>query len=174
MIDRPGHRRDETEPRSGRARERGGIVCSADRLDTAYLRGDTDQRGNLAGVAAQHGHLDLVQQPPRRLGAIGRRPGADRVEHDRNTVLVGSPAREQHRVDPRGRQRADVQHQCAGDRDHLFDLLARVRHHRQRAQRERCVGGLVHDDVVGDLVDERLRLAQPPQGVTRLHAFLSR
>ena len=42
-------------------------------------------------------------------------------------------------------------------RDHLLDLLARVRHHRQRAERERRVRRLVHDDVVRDLVDERLR-----------------
>ena len=44
-------------------------------------------------------------------------------------------------------------------RDHLLDLLARVRHHRQRAERERRVRRLVHDDVVRDLVDERLALA---------------
>ena len=44
-------------------------------------------------------------------------------------------------------------------RGHLLDLLQRVRHHRQRAERERRVRGLVHDDVVGDLVDERLALA---------------
>ena len=37
----------------------------------------------------------------------------------------------------------------------------RVRHHRQRAERERRVGRLVHDDVVRDLVDERPALAQP-------------
>ena len=43
---------------------------------------------------------------------------------------------------------------------HLLDLLARVRHHRQRAERERRIRRLVHDDVVRDLVDERLALAQ--------------
>ena len=76
---------------------------------------------------------------------------------------------DEHRVDPVRRERADVQHERAGDRDHLLDLLARVRHHRQRAERERRVRGLVHDDVVGDLVDERLRLAQPAQGVSWCH-----
>ena len=39
---------------------------------------------------------------------------------------------------------------------HLLDLLACMRHHRQRAERERRVRRLVHDDVVRDLVDERL------------------
>ena len=115
-----------------------------------------------------------LEQQLRRLGAVGRRPGADRIEDDRDAVLVGGPAREQHRVDPVGRERADVQDQRARERDHLLHLFARVRHHRQRAQRQRRVRGLVHHDVVGDLVDERLRLAQPPQGVTRLHGFLSR
>ena len=43
----------------------------------------------------------------------------------------------------------------------------RVRHHRQRAERERRVGGLVHDDVVRDLVDERLALADQRRGRRR-------
>ena len=46
---------------------------------------------------------------------------------------------------------------------HLLDLLARVRHHRQRAERERRIRRLVHDDVVRDLVDERLLLAHRAQ-----------
>ncbi len=46
---------------------------------------------------------------------------------------------------------------------HLLDLFARVRHHRQRAERERRVRRLVHDDVVRDLVDERLLLAHRAQ-----------
>src|SRR5690348_17748897 len=52
---------------------------------------------------------------------------------------------------------ADVDHERRGELGHLLDLVERVRHHRQRAERERRVGGLVHDHVVRDLVDERDR-----------------
>ena len=55
--------------------------------------------------------------------------------------------------------------------DHLLDLLGRVRHHRQRAERERRVRRLVHDDVVRDLVDERLALAQARRAT--LPAFIA-
>src|SRR5262249_38536780 len=51
--------------------------------------------------------------------------------------------------------------------DHLLDLLASVRHHRQRADGECRIGGLVHDDVVRDLVDERLRAAELAEGRAR-------
>src|SRR5207247_7570212 len=60
-----------------------------------------------------------------------------------------------------------VEHQRAREPDHLLNLLTGVRHHGQRPERERRVRGLVHHDVVGDLVDERLALAQLAQRLTR-------
>ncbi len=59
---------------------------------------------------------------------------------------------------------------AARERDHLLDLLARVRHHGQRAERKRRVRRLVHDDVVRDLVDERLARAQLAQCASRCNA----
>ena len=60
--------------------------------------------------------------------------------------------------------------------DHLLDLLARVGHHRQAAERERRIRGLVHDDVVRDLVDEwallRRRRSESP-GVGSIMPLLS-
>ena len=54
--------------------------------------------------------------------------------------------------------------------DHLLDLLGRVRHHGQRAEREGGVRRLVHDDVVGDLMHERLALAERAQRLACAHA----
>ena len=59
-----------------------------DRLDTAHLGLDADERRDLACVAAQHRHVDLVEDALRRLGAVRRRAGADRVENDRHARLV--------------------------------------------------------------------------------------
>ena len=53
---------------------------------------------------------------------------------------------------------------------HLLDLLDRVRHHGQRAEGERRVRRLVHDDVVRDLVDERLALADRGEVGSGSHA----
>ena len=103
---------------------------------------------------------------PRRGCASPSRCGSFVAPAPTGSSTTGTPRafaaarREQHRLDPVLRQRADVEHERPGDRRHLLDLLARVRHHRQRAERKRRVRGLVHDDVVRDLVDERLALAQ--------------
>ena len=164
---------DATTPSAQRrlARELGRIAAAGDRLDAAHLGLGADERRHLAGVAAQHRHVDVGEDPLRRLRPVPRRPGADRVEDDRHAPRVGRASGEQHRVDPGRRERADVEHERAGEADHLLDLLGRVRHHRQRAQGERGVGRLVHDDVVRDLVDERLALAQLPKRLTGAHGL---
>src|SRR5207253_1132879 len=59
--------------------------------------------------------------------------------------------------------RADVDDERRRDLLHLLHFLACVGHHRQRAERERRIRGLVHDDVVRDLVNERLSLAHRAQ-----------
>ena len=99
VVDRPGHRRDDAERARRLARELGRIAAGRDRLDAAHLGLDADERRHLAGVAAQHGHVDLVEDPLRGLGAVARRAGADRVEHDRHAALVGGAAGE--RASPR-------------------------------------------------------------------------
>ena len=70
------------------------------------------------------------------------------------------PCREQHRVDPGRRERPDVEDERARRGGHLLDLFDGMRHDRQRADGERRVRRLVHDDVVRDLVDQRLALAE--------------
>ena len=95
-----------------------------------------------------------VVRPVRR----SRRRRRDRARSG-SAARVRGAAGEQHRLDPVLRERADVEHERGGDAHHLLHLLAGVRHHRQRAERERRVRRLVHDDVVRDLVDERLALA---------------
>ena len=61
------------------------------------------------------------------------------------------------------RERADVEDERARRGGHLLDLFDGMRHDRQRTDRERRVRRLVHDDVVRDLVDQRLPLAQVAQ-----------
>src|SRR5207244_13377442 len=67
-------------------------------------------------------------------------------------------------------ERTDVEHERGREAGHLLDLLPRVRHHGQRPEGERGVGGLVHDDVVRDLVDERLALPDVSEGRYGIHA----
>ena len=152
---------DATTPSVRRrlARELGRIAAAADGLDPAHLGLDADERRDLAGVPAQHGDVDGVEDPLRGVRPVGGRAGADRVEHDRDPPLVRRRAGEQHRLDPVLGERADVEHERARQADHLAHLVLRVRHHRQRAEREDRVRGLVHDHVVGDVVDERPALA---------------
>ena len=154
---------DATSP-SCRAAPRASSAGSSpigDRLDAAHLGVRADERRYLACVSAQHGHAHLVENPARRVGAVGGRAGADRIEDDR----------ESHARSPRDRRASIASIQCSesvpmlstsaeASADHLLDLLARMRHHRQRTEREGRVRRLVHDDVVRDLVDERLSLAQ--------------
>ena len=104
------------------------------------------------------------EDPPRRVRAICRRADPDRIEHDRNAALVRRRPGEQHRLDPVLGERADVEHERTGETDHLAHLVLRVRHHRQRAEREDRVRRLVHHDVVRDVVDERLSLADAGEG----------
>ena len=163
VVDRPRDRGDDAEPAGRGPRERGGLEPGRHRLDPAHLGLRTDERRHLAGVAAQHGDVDLVEDPARGLGAVLSGADTDGIEDDRDPTRARGPARKQHRVDPVLRERADVEHQGRGEPDHLLDLLPRVCHHRQRAESQRCVRRLVHDDVIRDLVDERLPLAQHAQ-----------
>ena len=84
VVDRAGDGGDEPERPRGLARELGGLAARGDRLDAANLRLDADERRDLGRVAAQDRDVDVVEEPPRRLGAVARRAGADRVEHDRD------------------------------------------------------------------------------------------
>ena len=70
MVDRPVT--DATTPsvRAALRRELGRIGAGADRLDAAHLGVDADERRDLAGVAAQHRDVDLVEDPLRGLGAV--------------------------------------------------------------------------------------------------------
>src|SRR3954470_138902 len=163
VVDRAGNGGDEPELPPGLHRELRRLEPGRDRLDAAHLGVCTDERGHLAGVTAQDGHAHLGEDPPRRVGAVRGRAGSDGIEHDRDPPRARRAAGEQHRLDPLLRERADVEHERGSEPDHLLDLLSRVRHHRQRTERESRVGGLVHDDVVRDLVDERLPLAQLTQ-----------
>ena len=52
VIDRAGDRSDDAELPRDLARELGGIGAGGDRLDTAHLGFDPDERRDLAGVAA--------------------------------------------------------------------------------------------------------------------------
>ena len=108
--------------------------------------------------------LDPVEDPlrGRRCGSRSRRRRRDRARPEASARVAASPASSidsTHGGDsvPMFSTSAD------GDAGHLLDLLRRVRHHRQRAERERRVRRLVHDDVVRDLVDERPALADHAQ-----------
>ena len=151
-----------------------GVAAGADRLDAAHLRLDADERRDLARVAAQH-----RRRRPRRGSAAPSRCGSASRRRRPDRARPGRRARS-----PPCRRASIASTQCGesvpmlstsapASADHLLDLLARVRHHGQRAERERRVRGLVHDDVVRDLVDERPALAQraaasrPGRDVTR-------
>ncbi len=133
--------------------------AGCDGLDAPNLGLDTDERRHLARVPPQDGHVDGAEDVSRRCRPIGRRAGADRIEHDRDAALVRGLAGEDHRLDPVLRERADVQHERPGEADHLAYLFLGVRHHGQRSEREDRVRRLVHHDVVRDVVDERPALA---------------
>src|SRR3954449_6124908 len=159
----PGRPRPDHTPRAGRARELRRLEPGRHRLDTAHLRVGADEGRDLARVSTQHGDPHLVEDPPRRVGAVRGRAGTDGIQDDGDPALARCTAGEEHRVDPVFRERADVEHERRGEPGHLLDLLPRVRHHRQPTEREGRVRRLVHDDVVRDLVDERLALTQLPQ-----------
>src|SRR6266511_4020050 len=53
--------------------------------------------------------IEEVEDPLRRLGAERRRTDADGIEHDRRSRGVRGLPRQQHRLDPLTRERADVQ-----------------------------------------------------------------
>ena len=167
MVDRPGHRRDHAEAARCGARELGRLDTGSDRLDPANLRLSTDERRDLARIAAEHRHVHETEDAVRGRRTVFRRTRTDGIEHHRDLPRGRSTAREQHRLDPVRRQRADVEDERRRDARHLLDLFTGVRHHRQCAERQRRVRRLVHDDVVRDLVYERLLLAQRAQRRSR-------
>jgi hypothetical protein len=130
IVDRARDGRDGAERAPRLPCELGRIVGNADRLHAAHLGVDSDERRHLTGVTAHDRDLELVQQPLRRLCPVAGRTGADGVEDDRQAAPVRCPAREQHRLDPVLRQRADVEHERARQPDHFLDLLTRMSHHR--------------------------------------------
>ena len=86
VVDRAGHGSDDAERRAASRGSSAGVAAGADRLDAAHLGLDADERRDLARVAAQDGHVDLVEDPLRRLRPVARRAGADRVEDDRDAA----------------------------------------------------------------------------------------
>jgi hypothetical protein len=60
-----------------------------------------------------------------------------------------------HGIDPGPRQGTDVEDQGPGQAHHLPDLLGGVRHDRRGANGQEGIGGEVHDDIIGDVVDQR-------------------
>jgi len=100
VIYRAGHRSNEPQVASSRARQVGGLALGVDRLDAPHFRLDADQCCDLALVAAQHGDLHFVEKASRSHGAVPRRSCAHRIEHDRNAMLVSRLAGKKHRVDP--------------------------------------------------------------------------
>ena len=82
VVDRAGDGRDDAERPRGLARELGRVAAGADRLDAAHLGLDADERRDLAGVPAQDGDVDVVEDPLRRVGPVRasrpRRPGRGR------------------------------------------------------------------------------------------------
>ncbi len=164
VVDGARHRSDEAErPGASRRAPRAPSRCSIDSTPRTSAATPSERR-HLAGVAAQHGDVDLLEDPPRGVRAVRGRAGADGVEHDGHCR-----ARWRHRL------RASIAStQCSESVPMLSTSApasatisstssARMRHHGQRAERERRVRGLVHDDVVRDLVDERLALAHRAQ-----------
>ena len=160
VVDGAGDGRDDAERTRRLARELGRIAAGADRLDAAHLRLDADERRDLARVPAQHGDVDRRRgcASRSRCGRRSRRRRPGRARRGRRSRSPPLPASSIASIQLL-RERADVEHERTGEPDHLAHLLPRVRHHRQRAEREDRVRGLVHDDVVGDVVDERLALA---------------
>ena len=161
---------EATRPRlrpAARARSAGSLVC-ADRLDAPHLRLDADERRDLTLVAAQHGDVHLARGSSARCrcGTSSRRRRRDRARRECRLRWPPCPPASIASTHV-GRKRADVEHERARQPDHLLDLLACVRHHGQRAECERRVRRLVHDDVVRDLVDEGLALAQHAQALFR-------
>jgi hypothetical protein len=126
VIHAPRHGRDDTEVAGRGTRELGRLAADAHRLDAPYVGLDTHERRDLALVAAEHGHLHLVEDSPCGVRAIRGRTRSDRVENDRHSARVRSLAGGEHRLDPRRRQRADVDHERSGQRGHLLHLLPRV------------------------------------------------
>ena len=162
MIDPPG---TETTDRACGRRRRASparIAAGADRLHTSHLGLDADERRDLTGIASDDRHA----LPRSRIRFAVSRPVPGRAAPTGSRTIgmplrVRCPPRLEHRLDPVGGERADVQDERARERDHLLHLLRGVRHHGQCAERESGVRGLVHHDVIGDLVDERLRRAKP-------------
>ena len=93
VVDRPGDRCDHTERGRSGAGDRGRVVSRGDRLDAANLGLDPDERRHLPRVAAQHRHVDLVEDALRRLGAVRRRADSDRIEDEGTPAsLAATPA----------------------------------------------------------------------------------
>ena len=159
VVDRAGDGDDSARARArprGPARRPTGL---ADRLDAADLAPAARQRRDLGRVAADD--RDLAARR-----ATGARSRCDSVVAPAPTgsSTTGTPARFAARpassIDSTQASESVPMLSTSAEAAarHLLDLLQRVRHHRQRAERERRVRGLVHDHVVRDLVDERLAL----------------
>ena len=164
VIDRPRDGRDETERARCLSCQLGRVSGGSDGLDPSHLGLDSHQRRDLSRVAAKDGDVDSGEDPLRRGGAVGRRADPNRIEHDGNALLVRRRPGQQHGLDPVLGEGADVEHERTGETDHLAHLVLGMGHDGQRPEREDRVRRLVHHDVVGDVVDERLALANHTQG----------
>ena len=163
---------DATTPSAARrlARELGGVGAGADRLDAAHLGRDARRASRPRPRSRAATAISTSSRIRRAVSvryAVAPAPtGSSTTGTPRG---VRRPAGGEHRLDPVRRERPDVEHERAGEPDHLLDLLGRMRHHRQRAERERRVRGLVHDHVVRDLVDERPVGTEARQRRARAH-----
>ena len=165
-VDRPGDRDDAARARAPRRGEVAGVVAAAD----APRRHGSPRRGRRAWPPRPRCRGGWRRATSARMRcALSVRSAVAPAPTGSSTTgtpaaLAARPARSID-LDPLGGERADVEHERAGHRGHLGDLLGGVRHHRQRADREGGVGGLVHDHEVGDLVHERTLRAQAAQRV---------
>ena len=84
-----------------------------------------------------------------------RGAGAHGIEDDRLPGRACGGACEEHRVNPWRAQSSDVENQGPRHSREFGGFLRSMRHDRRCAQCQQGVRGSVHDDVVGDVVNQR-------------------
>ena len=140
-----------------------GLVDRVQGVDPPGAGVRVAQRQDLGGVAADDPRPGFRDDPPGGLGPERGGTGAHRVQDDRGVERGGFAAGLEHGVDPLLAEGADVQHQRRREGDHVLDLVRRMGHHRGRPHGEQRVGGVVHHDEIGDVVDERFLFAHGRQ-----------
>ncbi|OIQ68543.1 hypothetical protein GALL_498620 [mine drainage metagenome] len=147
------HHRAAVAAQHARGAERG--VGRGQAVDAACGRRRAGHADDLGRVAAQHVGLAGRAQRAHRVTPVGGGADPDRIEHHRRAARARRAQRQRHRFNPVGLQRADVEHDGAGQRGHRLDFLACVRHHRRRTGGEQQVRGEVHHHQIGHVVHQR-------------------